>query len=66
MILERFWGTSDAGTDWRVIGIALTWGLCLLISTMPTPVQQLRMLSLTPLIALLSMLVALLIGLASG
>ena len=49
-----------------LIGIALTWGLCLLISTMPTPVQQLRMLSLTPLIALLSMLVALLIGLASG
>lgn len=49
-----------------VIGIALTWGLCRLISAVPTPVQQLRMLSVTPLIALLSMLVALLIGLASG
>lgn len=49
-----------------MIGIALTWGLCKLISNAPTPVQQLRMLSVTPLIALLSLLVALLIGLASG
>ena len=48
------------------IGIALTWGLCKLISNAPTPVQQLRMLSVTPLIALLSLLVALLIGLTSG
>lgn len=49
-----------------MIGIGLTWGLCKLISNAPTPVQQLRMLSVTPLIALLSLLVALLIGLVSG
>ena len=49
-----------------VIGIALAWGLCRLISSAPTPVQQLRALSVSPLIAFLSLLVALLIGLASG
>jgi putative ABC transport system permease protein len=49
-----------------VIGVALAWGLCRLISNAPTPVQQLRMLSVTPLIALLSLLVALLIGVTSG
>jgi putative ABC transport system permease protein len=49
-----------------VIAIALTWGLCKLISNAPTAVQQLRMLSVTPLIALLSLLVALLIGVTSG
>jgi putative ABC transport system permease protein len=49
-----------------VIGSVLAWGLCALIRGFQTPVQQLRMLSLTPLIALLSLLVALLIGLTSG
>ena len=49
-----------------VIGCALSWGLCKLISSAPTPVQQLRTLGVTPLIAVLSLLIALLIGLASG
>jgi len=49
-----------------VIGSFLAWGLCRLISNAPLPIQQLRLVSVTPLIALLSLLVALLIGLASG
>jgi putative ABC transport system permease protein len=49
-----------------VIGSVLAWGLCALIRSAQTPVQQLRMLSVTPLTVLLSLLAALLIGLASG
>ena len=49
-----------------LIGCALAWGLCELIRSVPTPVQQLRVMSVTPLIALSSLLVALLIGLASS
>jgi putative ABC transport system permease protein len=49
-----------------LIGCALAWGLCELIRSVPTPVQQLRVMSITPLIALCSLLVALLIGIASS
>jgi putative ABC transport system permease protein len=49
-----------------LMGCALAWGMCELIRNVPTPVQQLRVMSLTPLIALCSLLVALLIGLASS
>lgn len=49
-----------------VIGCSLAWGLCELIRSVPTPVQHLRVMSVTPLIALCSLLVALLIGLASS
>jgi putative ABC transport system permease protein len=49
-----------------VIGSVLTWGMCALLRSIQTPVQQLRMLSVTPLIVLLSLLTALLIGMASG
>jgi putative ABC transport system permease protein len=48
------------------IGCGLAWGLCALIRAAQMPVQQLRAVSMTPLIVLLSLLVALLIGLASG
>jgi len=49
-----------------MIGSALAWGACVLIRGAQTPVQQLRVLSVTPLITLLVLLVALLIGVASG
>jgi len=49
-----------------VAGSALTWGVCALIRNFQTPIQQLRMLGVSPLIVLLSLLIALLIGLASG
>jgi putative ABC transport system permease protein len=49
-----------------LMGCALAWGLCELIRSVPTPVQQLRVMSVTPLIASVSLLVALLIGLASS
>ena len=48
------------------MGSALAWALCALIRGFQTPVQQLRGLSVTPLIVLLGLLIALLIGLASG
>jgi putative ABC transport system permease protein len=48
------------------IGCALAWGLCEVLRNVPTPVQQLRVLSVTPLIACVSLLVALLIGVASS
>jgi putative ABC transport system permease protein len=49
-----------------VAGSAMAWGLCLLIRNAPVQVPQLRLLSVTPLLALLTLLMALLIGLASG
>lgn len=49
-----------------VMGSAMAWGLCLLIRSAPVQVPQIRLLSVTPLLALLTLLIALLIGLASG
>ncbi|HKA17054.1 MAG TPA: ABC transporter permease [Blastocatellia bacterium] len=48
------------------VGSAFAWVLCKLISSAPTPVQQLKTLSVTPLITSLCLFAALLIGLASG
>src|SRR5262245_20074436 len=48
------------------LGCALAEGLCAMLRNAPIPIQQLRVMSVTPLIFLISLLVALLIGLLSA
>jgi putative ABC transport system permease protein len=49
-----------------VLGCALAQGLCLMLRGAPIPIQQIRVMNVTPLILTVSLLIALLIGLLSA
>ena len=49
-----------------VLGCALAQGFCLMLRNAPIPIQQIRVMNVTPLIALISLLIALLVGLISA
>lgn len=49
-----------------VLGCALAWSFCLLLRNAEIPLQQLRVMNVTPLIVSISLLIALLIGLLSA
>jgi len=48
------------------LGCALAQGFCLMLHNAPIPIQQIRVMNVTPLIAAISLLIALLVGLVSA
>jgi ABC-type antimicrobial peptide transport system permease subunit len=49
-----------------VLGCALAQVFCVMLRGAPIPIQQIRVMNVTPLIAAISLLIALLIGLLSA
>ncbi|MBO0861149.1 MAG: ABC transporter permease [Chloracidobacterium sp.] len=49
-----------------VLGCALAEGFCLTLRNAPIPIQQIKVMNVTPLIAAISLLIALLVGLVSA
>jgi ABC-type antimicrobial peptide transport system permease subunit len=49
-----------------VLGCALAQGFCMMLHNAPIPIQQIRAMNVTPLIALITLLIALLVGLISA